>query len=107
VFVLSKPRWPHCAVVPEFISIAKERLHLSESSISECVRLCDVHMACTYGIMTFHVTFLSVTPYVLCENRSSIQSLALNALSNNKDSMQLDIHILCLAAYLQRRRQLS
>jgi len=75
------------------ISIAKERRHLqssnlSESSISECVRLCDVHMAYTYGpgqvtCMYWHFMwhFLSVThrrcTYVLCENRSLIQCLAL------------------------------
>ena len=83
VFVVSKPRWPHCAVVSESISITKEHhwLHLSELNISDCVRLCDAHMAYTYGIMTFCVTFLSVTPYVLCENRSSIQSLALMRLA--------------------------
>ena len=60
---------------------------LSELSISECVRLCDAHMAYTYVwyITTFRITFLSVTHHVhtrtyiriLCENRSSIQSLSL------------------------------
>ena len=38
VFVVSKPRWPRCAVVIR---------DLSESSVSECVRLCDAHMAYT------------------------------------------------------------
>ena len=36
VFVVSKPRWPRCVV-----------RNLSESSVSECVRLCDTHMAYT------------------------------------------------------------
>jgi len=76
VFVVFKPRWPRCAVVPDSISITKD---LSELSVSEC----DAHMAYTYayGMTTFHLTFLSVThhirTYVLCETRSSIQSLAL------------------------------
>jgi len=35
---------------PTSISIAKECTRLSESSISECVRLFDVHMAYTYGM---------------------------------------------------------
>ena len=86
VFVVSKPRWPHCAVIPN-LHLHRQRVlsseHLSESSISECVRLCDAH---NYGlylwyVMTFPVTFLSVThhicTYILRENRSSIQSLAL------------------------------
>ena len=56
---------------PTSISIAKEHrwLHLSESSISECVRLCDAHMAYTWvGCMyvtTFHVTFLSMTNHII------------------------------------------
>ena len=56
--------------------------------VSECVRLRDAHtlhmdmagLSLWYAT-TFRVTFLSVThhvrTYVLCENRSSIQSLAL------------------------------
>jgi len=35
VFVVSKPRWPRCV------------RDLSESSVSECVRLCEAHMAYT------------------------------------------------------------
>ena len=54
VFVVSKPRWPRCAVVPD-IHLHRQRAlssaHLSESSISECVRLCDAHMAYTYGLV--------------------------------------------------------
>ena len=56
-------------------------IHPSESSISECVRLCDTHSLYLWYETTFRVTFLSVThhvcTYVLCENRSSIQSLVL------------------------------
>ena len=36
VFVVSKPRWPRCVV-----------RDLSESSVSECVRLCYARMAYT------------------------------------------------------------
>ena len=35
VFVVSKPRWPRCAVVPDL------HLHRPSSSVSECVKLCD------------------------------------------------------------------
>ena len=42
VFVVSKPRWPRCAVVQE------RRRPRSESSVSECVILCDAHMAYMY-----------------------------------------------------------
>jgi len=87
VFAVSKLRWPHRAIIPD-LHLHHQRTpsaHLSKLSIhvSECV---------TYGlylwyVTTFHVTFLSVThhvrthvyirTYVLCENRSPIQSLAL------------------------------
>ena len=36
--VVSKPRWP------------RHPQSISESSVSECVRLCDAHMAYTYGM---------------------------------------------------------
>ena len=38
---VSKPRWPRRAVVHD---------QYPESSVSECVRLCDAHMAYTYGM---------------------------------------------------------
>ena len=41
VFVVSKPRWPRCAVVPD-LHLHRQR---TPSSVSECVRLCDAHMA--------------------------------------------------------------
>ena len=46
VFVVSQQQWPCCAVVPDL------HLHwivrdLSESSISECVKLCEAH---NYGL---------------------------------------------------------
>ena len=81
VFVVSKLRWPR--------SIVKERCRprsISESSVSECVRLCDAHIpAMAYGrlylwyVTTFCVTYVRthVRKYVPCENRPSIQSLAL------------------------------
>ena len=50
VFVVFKPRWPHRATS---ISIAKEHRHpwsISESSVSECVRLCDTHMVYIYSM---------------------------------------------------------
>ena len=86
VLVGPKLRWPHHAIIPN-LHLQRQRTlsstHLSESSISECVRLCNAH---NYGlyiwyVTTFHVTFLRMThhvrTYILSENRSSIQSLAL------------------------------
>ena len=52
VLVVSKPQWPRCAV-PDLHLHCQRTLssaHLSELSISECVRLCDAHMAYTYGM---------------------------------------------------------
>ena len=53
VLVVSKPRWPHRVVVPN-LHLHRQRMlssaHLSESSISECVWLCDAHMAYTYSM---------------------------------------------------------
>jgi len=47
VFTISKLQWPH--VLPSFpTSITKECCR-AELSISECVRLCDAHMA-VYGL---------------------------------------------------------
>ena len=85
VFVVSKPQWSYCANVPD-LHLHRQRTRSTTSiEISECVRLCDAHMAYTYGVTTFRVTFLSMTHhvrmYVLCENRSSIQSLALMRLA--------------------------
>ena len=91
VFVVSKLQWPRCAIIPD---LHRQRtpsiVHdLFESSVSEYVRLCDAHMAyicLSYMyVTTFRVTFLNKThhirmhvrTYVLCENRSSIQSFAL------------------------------
>ena len=64
VFVVSKPRWPR--------SIVKERCRprsISESNVSECVRLCDTHIPAMPGlylwyVTSFRVTFLSVTHHV-------------------------------------------
>ena len=72
--------------------------HLPESNISECVRLCDVHMAYTWVghmyVTTFRMTFLSMThhvrTYILCENRSLIQSLALM-----RSAMKYVVDIFC------------
>jgi len=53
VLVVFEPQWPRCAVVPSHHLHRQGTLlsaHLSESSISECVRLCDVH---NYGL--FHM----------------------------------------------------
>ena len=53
---------------------------LSESSVSECVRLCDAHMAYTYAlpvvryVMTFRVTFLSVTHHVRTYARTYVRT---------------------------------
>ena len=87
VLVVSEPQWPHHAVVPSLHLHCQRTLssaHLFESSISECVRLCDAHDYSLYHMVLtlFHMTFLSLThhvrmSYVLSENRSSIQSLAL------------------------------
>jgi len=53
-------------------TVIRNQLHLSESSVSEYVRLCDTHMAYTYGtyVMTFHLTFLSVTHHVRTYKRT-------------------------------------
>ena len=91
MFVVFKLQWPRCAIIPDLhrqrtLSIVHD---LFESSVSEYVRLCDAHMAyicLSYMyVTTFRVTFLNKThhirmhvrTYVLCENRSSIQSFAL------------------------------
>ena len=69
VLVVSKPQWHRCAVVPDCHLHCQKTLsstHLSESSISECVRLCDAHNYGLYPwyVTTFCVTFLSVTHHV-------------------------------------------
>ena len=50
VLVVSEPQWPRLAVIPS-LHLHRQRTllsaHLSESSISECVRLCDAH---NYGL---------------------------------------------------------
>jgi len=83
VLVVSELRWPCCAVTKERCSLP---IYLSRAylNVSDCV----MHIIMAYTIWyvtTFRVTFLSVThhvhthirTYVLGENRSSIQSLAL------------------------------
>ena len=83
--------WPHHAVVPdltkEHYCNYRNQLHLSELSISGCVtHIWPIPMAlgrahvCSYCQSTWHSWAWS-TPciriYILCENRPSIQSLAL------------------------------
>ena len=92
VFVVFKPRWPRCAVIPDSISIAKERhCPRSESSVSECVTHIwpiPMPMVCNNIPLdiperdpprTYVRTYvrMHVCTYILCENRSSIHSLAL------------------------------
>ena len=70
---------------PTSASIVKERCRprsISESSVSECVRLCDAHtlhmdMAGLYlwYATTFRVTFLSVTHHVRTYARTYIRTL--------------------------------
>jgi len=43
--------------------LPKNTVATSESSRAECVRLCDAHMAYTYGV-TIRMTFLSMTHHV-------------------------------------------
>ena len=51
LFVVSKPQWPPTPLSPTSISITKEAVvQISESSVTECVRLCDTHKAYTYGM---------------------------------------------------------
>jgi len=53
VSVVSKPQWPRHAIIPDLHLHHQRTLsstHLSESSISERVRLCDAHVAYTYGM---------------------------------------------------------
>ena len=49
VFVVSKPRWPPCRRPRPPSPSPKNAVvrDLSESSVSECVRLCNAHMAYT------------------------------------------------------------
>ena len=88
VLVVSELRWPRRAVIPSLHLHCQRMLssaHLFESSISECVGLCDARNYSLYHMVyvtLFRMTFLSVThhvrmSYVLSENRSSIQSLTL------------------------------
>jgi len=55
MLVVSALRWPHRAIVPD-LHLHRQRTlssnHLSEWSISECVRMCDAHMAYTYVVPT-------------------------------------------------------
>jgi len=93
VFVVSKPRWPR---VPD-LHLHRQKtpssaIYLSRAylNVSDCVtHIWPVPRPCLWYVSTFRVTFLSVThhirtyvrthvrTHVLCENRSSIQSLAL------------------------------
>ena len=53
MFVVSKPRWPCRTIIPDLHLHWQRTLlsaHLSEPSLSECVRLCDAHKAYTYGM---------------------------------------------------------
>jgi len=53
VLVVSKLRWHQRAIIPDLHLHHQRTLsstHPSESSISECVRLCDAHMAHTNGM---------------------------------------------------------
>ena len=90
VFVVSKPRWPRCAVIPD-LHLHRQRtpssaIYLSRAylSVSDCVtHIWPIPSArpCLWYVTTFRVTFLSVThhvrthvrTYVLCENRSARQ----------------------------------
>ena len=88
MLVVSKLRWPRRTIVPN-LHLHRQRMlsstHLSESSISECVRLCDAHglylaMVCNNilrDIPERGPPRTYVRTYILCENRSLIQSLAL------------------------------
>ena len=68
VFVVTKPRWPRCTVIPDLHLHCQRALsstNLSELSISECVRLCDTHYGLyLWHVTTFRVTFLSMTHHV-------------------------------------------
>ena len=90
MFVVSRPHGPTVPSSSTSIYITKERHRprsISESSIYECVKLCDAHIYGLYlwYVMAFRMKFLSVThhvhthihTYILCENRSLIQSLVL------------------------------
>ena len=83
VFVASKQWWPRCTVVPDLRLHQKRMPRHPRSTTSIWVKQTVKR---TYGlhlwyVSTFHVTFPSVThhvgTYVLCENRSLIQSLVL------------------------------
>ena len=83
VFVVSKPRWPRCAVVPDLHlhrqRTASSAIYLSRAylNVSDCVtHIWPIPMVCNNIPRDIPERDPPHT-YVLCENRSSIQSLAL------------------------------
>jgi len=71
VFVVSKPRWPRCSVVPD-LHLHRQRtpssaIYLSRAylSVSDCVtHIWPIPRPCLWYVTTFRVTFLSVTHHV-------------------------------------------
>ena len=71
VFVVSKPRWPHCAVIPN-LHLHRQRMPLSAIylsraylNMSDCVtHIWPISRPCLWYAMTFRVTFLSVTHHI-------------------------------------------
>jgi len=85
VFVVSKPWWPCRAIVPN-LHLHHQRMP-SSVHVSECVGLCDTHMA-VWPMVCKNIpcdiperdpprmyVCTHVRTYVLCENRCSIQNL--------------------------------
>ena len=94
-FVVSKPWWPCCTISPTSISIAKEccRLHIRVEHIWMCQTVWRRYRLYLWYATTFLVTFLYVThhlsTYVFCENRSSLQGLALMRSAIIQEAYQL------------------